>query len=221
MSALIALVGRELRLALRQGTDAAAALAFFALVVVLLPLGIGPEPGVLARIAPGAVWVAALLAVLLSLDRLFAADGEDGSLDLLRLADLPLELTVLAKALAHWLATGLPLLLMAPLLALFLNMPAEAYGPLMLGLLLGTPCLSLIGCVGAALIVGARRGGVLLSLLVLPLYIPVLIFGAGAVEAVLAGLTPRPHLLLLAGILAAAVPLAPIAAAAGLRLALE
>ena len=221
MAALLLLVRRELRLALRQGGDAAMVVAFFVLAVVLFPFGVGPEPQILARIAAGVLWVTALLAALLSLDRLFQADYEDGSLEGLALAALPLEAVVLGKCLAHWLVTGLPLAAIAPLLGLLLAMDSSGFPVLVGAMLLGTPSLSLIGAVGAALSLGARRGGVLLSLLVLPLYIPVLVFGVGAVEAALAGLGPRPHLLILGAIGLAAVPLAPLAAAAALRQALE
>ena len=221
MSRFLRLVARDLRLALRQGSDATIAVMFFVLCVVLFPFGVGPEPNILARIAAGVIWVAALLASLLSLERLFQNDYEDGSLELLSLSPLPLEATVLAKTLAHWLVTGVPLIVAAPLLAVLLNMDAQGFGVLVLTLTLGTPILSLIGAIGAALTLGARRGGVLLSLLILPLYIPVLIFGAGAIDAAINGLTPRPHLLLLAGILAAALPLAPWAGAAALRQAVE
>lgn len=217
MRAFLVLLSRDLRLALRSGGDVAAVLAFFVITVVLFPLGVGPETVLLGRIAAGVVWVAALLATLLALDRLFAQDYEDGSLDLLVLSPLPLEAAVLAKALAHWLLTGLPLILLSPVMAAMLGLEARVWPVLVLSLLLGTPCLSLIGAVGAALTLGARRGGALLALLILPLFIPVLIFGATAVEAVATGLTARPHLLLLAGFLAAALPLAPIACAAALR----
>jgi heme exporter protein B len=215
------LVARDLRLAFRQSGDAATVVAFFMLTVILFPLGVGPEPALLARIAAGILWVTALLAALLSLERLFQADYEDGSLEVLALMPLPLELQVLAKCLAHWLVAGLPLILISPLLALFLHLQPDGYPVLMLSLLLGTPSLTLVGAVGAALSLGARRGGVLLSLLVLPLYIPILIFGVGAVEAATGGVGARPHLLLLGAFLAAALPLAPLAAAAALRLALE
>jgi heme exporter protein B len=217
VSAFLALLSRDLRLAMRSGGDVAAVLAFFVITVVLFPLGVGPELALLGRIAAGVVWVAALLATLLALDRLFAQDYEDGSLDLMMLSPLPLEAVVLAKALAHWLLTGLPLILLSPLMAAMLGLQAGAWPVLALSLLLGTPCLSLIGAVGSALTLGARRGGALLALLILPLFVPVLIFGAAAVEAVATGLTARPHLLLLGGCLAAALPLAPIAAAAALR----
>ncbi len=217
MSGFAALVQRELRLALRHGADMLAVVGFFVLAVVLFPFGLGPEPGILARVAAGVIWVTALLAAMLSLDRLFQHDHEDGSLDLLLLAPLPLEATVLAKTAAHWLATGLPLILASPLLALLLNLPAAGYGALLGAMLLGTPAMSLLGAVGAALTVGARRGGVLVPLLVLPLLIPVLVFGVAAVDAAIMGTGARPHLLLLGAILAAALPLAPVAAAAALR----
>jgi heme exporter protein B len=221
VTSFIALVARDLRLAFRQGGDAAMVIAFFVLTVVLFPFGVGPEPELLQRIAAGIVWVTALLAALLSLERLFQADYEDGSLEALALLPLPLEAQVLAKCLAHWLVTGLPLILVAPLLALLLHLDAAGYPALIAGMALGTPILSLIGAVGAALSLGARRGGVLLSLLVLPLYIPVLIFGVAAVEAEIAGFGARPHLLLLAALLVLAIGLVPFAAAAALRLALE
>lgn len=221
MKGLLRLIARDLRLALRQGADAATAVLFFVLCVVLFPFGIGPEPNILARIAPGVILVAALLASLLSLERLFQADHEDGSLELLALSPLALELVAFAKVAAHWLVTGLPLIVAAPLLAVLLNLGTDGFAVLVLTLVLATPLLSLIGAVGAALTLGARRGGVLLPLLILPLYIPALIFAAAAVDAALAGLSPRPHLLLLGGLLAAALPLAPIAAAAALRAALE
>jgi len=215
------LVQRDLRLALRQGGDAAMVVGFFVLAAILFPFGVGPEPELLSRIAAGIVWVTALLAALLSLERLFQADWEDGSLEALALMPLPLEAQVLAKCLAHWLVTGLPLAATAPLLALLLQLDAAGYPALLASLLLGTPTLSLIGAVGAALSLGARRGGVLLSLLVLPLYIPVLIFGVGAIEAGIGGFGAGPHLLLLGAMLAGALPLAPLAAAAALRQALE
>ena len=221
MSAFRLLVLRDLRLALRQGGDAAMVVAFFVLTVILFPFGVGPEAALLARIAAGILWVTALLAALLSLERLFLADWEDGSLEALALMPLPLEAQVLAKCLAHWLVAGLPLIMVAPLLALLLHLDVAGYPVLLLSLLLGTPSLSLIGAVGAALSLGARRGGVLLSLLVLPLYIPVLIFGVASIEAAIGGFGARPHLLLLGALLAGAVVLAPIAAAAALRQALE
>jgi len=211
------LVMRELRLALRQGTDVAMVISFFVITVTLFPLGVGPEPNILARIAAGVVWVTALLAVMLSLERMFQSDYEDGSVDLLLLTPAPLELVVLAKITAHWLLTGFPLIVTAPVLAALMNMPAAGYGILVATMALATPTLSLIGAVGAALTLGARRGGVLISLLVLPLYIPVLIFAVAAVDASITDLTTRPHLLILGAMLAAALPLAPWAAAAALR----
>ena len=221
MTAFLLLIGHDLRLALRQGSDAALVLAFFVLGIVLFPLGVGPEPELLQRIAPGVLWVMALLAALLSLDRMFQQDYEDGSLEALALAPMPIELLVLAKCCAHWLTTGLPLVLIAPLLAALLHLDGAGYLPLLTAMALGTPTLSLIGAVGAALALGARRASVLLSLLVLPLYIPVLIFGVAAVDQAVAGLASRPHLLMLGAFLAAALPLAPWGAAAALRPALE
>lgn len=221
MSAFLALVRRDLRLALRQGSDAVLVIAFFVLAVVLFPFGVGPEPQLLARISAGIVWVTALLSALLSLDRLFQHDYEDGSLEVLALSPLPLEATVLAKCLAHWLTTGLPLAAMAPALAALLQLEGPGYIPLVVSMALGSPSLSLVGAVGAALSLGARRAGVLLSLLVLPLYIPVLIFGVASVDQAVAGNAIAPHLLILAALLAAALPLAPWAAAAALRPALE
>jgi len=208
-------------LALRQGGDTGLVLGFFVLAVVLFPLGVGPEPAVLRRIAAGIVWVAALLAALLSLDRLFQSDYQDGGLEMLALSSLSLELAVLAKCAAHWVATGLPLALTSPFLALLVDLDPNAIPILTLGLLLGTPALSLIGSVAAALTLGARRQGVLLSLLVLPLYVPPLVFGAGAVEASVAGAGGRAHLLILGALTLAALPLCPWASAAALRQALE
>lgn len=221
MTAFWRLIGRDLRLALRQGMDSFTAVVFFVLAVVLFPFGVGPEPAVLARIAPGVIWVAALLASMLSLERLFQVDYEDGSLELLALAPLPLEAAVVAKIIAHWLTTGLPLIVAAPLLAVLLQMDGAGFVALVAALALGTPLLSLIGAIGAALVLGARRGGVLLSLLILPLYIPVLIFGVAAVDAAVFGFAVRPHLTVLAGLLLAALVLVPWATAAALRQALE
>ena len=220
MNRFFLIVARDLKLSLRRGLDSVMVVSFFILTVVLFPLGVGPEPGVLARISPGVIWVTALLASMLSLERLFQADFEDGSLDLLVLADLPLEVIVLAKSLAHWLTTGLPLMVAAPVLAMLLNMSGEGFAALILAMLLGTPCLTLIGAIGAALTVGARRGSGLLSLLVLPLYIPVLIFGVAAVDAAIGGLAVRPYMLLGALLLVMLV-LAPLASAAALRQAVE
>ena len=221
MSAFTALLTRDLRLAFRQGGDVANVVAFFALAVILFPFGVGPDPDLLARISAGVLWVTALLAALLSLERLFESDYHDGSLEALVLMPVPLEIQVLAKCAAHWLTTGLPLTIVAPVLALVLHFDAAGYPALVAALLLGTPVLSLIGAIGAALTLGARRAGVLLSLLVLPLYIPVLIFGVAASEAAALGLESRPHLLLLAALFATSLALAPWAAAAALRQALE
>ena len=215
------LLRRDLLLVVRQGSDALITLAFYLLAVVMFPFGIGPEPELLARIAAGLLWTMALFAALISLDRLFQQELEDGGLEQLALSPLALEWSFLAKALAHFLATGLPLLIAAPLLALLLHMATPAIPVLVLALALGGPALTLVGAIGAALTLGARRGAVLLPLLVLPLYIPVLIFGVGAVDAAATGLSARPHLLLLAAYLLAALPLAPLAGAAALRLALE
>lgn len=221
MSGFLAVVGRDLRLAMRQGSDAALVLIFFVLAVLLFPFGVGPEPNILARISTGVLWVTALLAALLSLERLFVAEQEDGSLDQLALLPIPLPIVALAKVVAHWLLTGLPLILLSPLLAVALGMDAAGYPVLILALALGTPTLSLVGGLGAALTLGARRAGALLALLVLPLYIPVLIFGVAAVDAALAGLTVGPHLAILGALLLAAIPLCPWATAAALRQAIE
>ena len=220
-AAFVGLFCRDLRLALRHGGDTGLVLAFFVLSVVLFPFGVGPEPEVLARLAPGILWVAALLAALLSLDRLFLPDYEDGELDLVALSPLPLELAALAKCAAHWASTGVPLALVSPALAFVVDLEPRAIGTLFASLLIGTPALSLIGGVAAALTLGARRQGVLLSLLVLPLYVPPLVFGAGAVEASAFGTGPRVDLLLLGALTLAALPLCPWAAAAALRQALE
>ena len=210
MSAFLAIFRRDLRLAWRQGGDSALVLAFFVLAVALFPLGVGPEPEVLGRIAAGILWVAALLAALLSLDRLFQPDYEDGALDQIALSPLPLELAVLAKGAAHWVGTGLPLALISPALALLVDLDPRVIPTLVLSLLIGTPALSLIGGVAAALSLGARRQGVLLSLLVLPLYVPPLVFGAGAVEASAIGTGARADLLILGALSLAALPLCPL-----------
>ena len=215
------LIGRELTLALRGGIGTLMTVVFFVIAVTLFPLGVGPELGLLSRIAPGAIWVAALLAALLSLDRLFVADHEDGSLEQLMLGSLPLELVVLAKTVAHWLTTGLPLAVAAPVLALLLNISTDGLVILIVSLLLGTPILSLIGAVGAALTVSLRRGGALIALLVLPLYVPVLIFGVGAVEGAVLDIGVHANLSILAGGLVGALVLGPLAAAAALRMTVE
>lgn len=218
---MIALLVRDLRLAIRAGGGFGLGLAFFLIVVVLVPFGVGPEAQVLGRIAPGILWVAALLAALLSLDRIFALDFEDGALPLMATSPLPLEGIALAKTLAHWITTGLPLTLAAPALGVLLNMAGPAYPYLFLSLLLGTPALSMIGTFGAALTVGLRRGGLLLSLLVLPLYMPTLIFGAEAVRRGSEGLAATTPLLMLAGITAGTLALLPFATAAALRVNLR
>ncbi len=218
---MIALLARDLRLAVRAGGGFGLALAFFLIVTVLVPLGVGPDGPTLARIAPGILWVAALLACLLSLDRIFALDHEDGSLDLLATAPIPLEGVVSVKALAHWVVTGLPVTFAAPALGLLLNLPPAAMPMLVAALAIGTPALSVIGTFGAALTVGLKRGGLLLSLLVLPLYIPTLIFGAEVVKRAVEGLDPVTPLLLLAGITAGSVALLPFASAAALRVNLR
>lgn len=221
MRRFVEIVHRDLRLALRQGSDSIMVVTFFVLTVVLFPFGLGPEVNLLERTSAGVLWVTALLASMLSLDRLFLADYEDGSLELLALTPTALEVLVIGKVVAHWLTTGLPLMVAAPLLAVLLHMHADGFATLLLTMALGTPTLSLIGAMGAALVLGARRGGVLLSLLVLPLYIPVLIFGVGAIDAAVQGLPSNGLLLMLGGVLLAALPLAPWAAAAALRQALE
>ena len=221
MSRVLDILRRDLRLAMRQGVDSLMAVVFFILAVVLFPLGVGPEANILARIAAGVIWVAALLASMLSLERLFQTDYEDGSLELLALSPVALELVVLAKVVAHWLTTGVPLMVAAPVLAILLDMDIAGFAVLIVALGLGTPTMSLIGGVGAALILGARRGGVLLSLLVLPLYIPILIFGVAAVDAAIYDFPVRPHLMILSGLLIGAVALCPWAAVASLRQSLD
>jgi heme exporter protein B len=217
MSRYFGLFRRELLLSVRQGGEIGLALGFFILAVVLFPLGVGPEAEILRRIAPGIVWVAALLAAVLSLDRLFAGDHADGGLDLLALSAMPLEGAVIVKCAAHWVTTGLPLAVISPFLGLLLDMDVLSILILMGGLIIGTPGLSLLGAIAAALTLGSRRPGVLSSLIVLPLYLPMLIFGAGAVEAGATGAGARSHLLLLGALSLAALPLAPLATAAALR----
>lgn len=220
MRAFLALLARDLRLAVRLGGGGGMAVFFFLVVIALLPLGIGPDRELLARVAPGMLWVALLLAALLTLDRLFQADYEDGSLDLLSMGSLPLELVVVAKALGHWLTTGLPLVVVTPLLGVLLNLPGEAYAPLILAMLIGTPALSFLGAIGAALTVGVRRGGLLASLLVLPFYVPVLIFGTGAANAASGGFSGeagQQSLILLAAVALSSFVLGPLGGAAALR----
>lgn len=221
LQVMLAIVRRDLNLALRRKNDSLSALFFFIVVASLFPLGIGPEPTLLAIIAPGMVWIAALLAAMLSLGRLFADDFQDGTLDQLVLAAIPLPLAVLSKTTAHWISSGLILTIASPILAIQFNLDSQSTLVLMLSLLIGTPLLSLIGSIGAALTLATRGGGMLLSLLVLPLVIPVLIFGAGAVDAHQAGLPIDGHFYLLGAMLAIALFFAPIATAASLRIAVE
>lgn len=221
MNAILAVVQRDLLVVVRRKSEVLTALFFFVIVSSLFPLGIGPEPGLLRKIAPGVLWVGALLATMLALQRMFAADHADGTLEQMAISPSPLVGLVIGKIAAHWLVSGLPLVLMAPVLGLQFDLDAGALGVLMLALLLGTPVLSLVGAIGAALTLGVRGGGVLLSLLVLPLFVPVLIFGAGAVESHIAGLGAGGHLSLLAALLALSVFFAPWAATAALRIALE
>ncbi len=212
---------RDLLLALRRRSDVATTLFFFLIVSSLFPLGIGPEPAVLSSIAPGVLWVAALLAGMLSLTRLFATDYSDGCLEQMLLAPQPLAVLVTAKILAHWLVCGLPVVLLAPIIGLQYALPGDALLVLVLALLLGTPALSLIGAIGAALTLGVRGSGLLIALLVLPLYIPILIFGAGAVAASQHGMSAEAHLSLLAACSLLALVLAPLATAAALRISVE
>lgn len=218
---ILTVIRRDLLLAYRRRADVLTTLFFFVIVVSLFPLGVGPEMKTLRLIAPGVVWVAALLASMLSLQRLFAADYQDGTLEQMLLAPQPLAVIVFGKIIAHWMVSGLPLALMAPLLGLQFDLPPEALLVLFAALLLGTPVLSLIGAIGAALTLGVRGGGVLLSLLVLPLYIPALIFGAGAVEAYIAGVSPEGHLSLLAALLIFSGLATPWVTALALRIAME
>jgi heme exporter protein B len=221
MNAILAIIRRDLLLAMRRKSEVLTALFFFIIVVSLFPLGIGPEAALLRKIAPGILWVAALLATMLGLARLFAPDHADGTLEQMVLSPTPLGLLIAGKIAAHWMTTGLPLVLLAPILGIQFDLDAGALGILVLALLLGTPLLSLIGAIGAALTLGVRGGGVLLSVLVLPLYVPALIFGAGAVEAHISGLGAGGHLSLLAALLVLAAFFAPWATTAALRIALE
>ena len=221
MKPFINIIRHELKLILRQGMDSMMIVMFFIIVVILFPFGVGPEPNMLSKISAGVIWVAALLASILSLDRVYQTDFEDGCLELLITQPLALELIVAAKITTHWLTTGLPLIVAAPCLALLLNMDAGGFLVLVLSLFIGTPTLSLIGSIGAALTLGARRSGVLLSLLILPLYIPVLIFGISAIDAALAGLTWRAHVLIQSGLLIGVLPLSLWASSAALRQAVR
>ncbi len=218
---MIGLLKRDLRLAVRAGGGFGLALAFLLIVTVLVPFGVGSDGSTLALIAPGILWVGALLSCLLSLDRVLATDWEDGSLELLVTSPLPLEALVAVKALAHWLTTGLPLTIAAPILAVLLNLPDPGYLWLLASLVVGTPALSMIGTFGAALTVSLKRGGLLLSLLVLPLYVPTLIFGADTVRRAVEGLPPGTSLVLLAGITAGSIAVLPFAASAALRVNLR
>ncbi len=220
-TAFFALLKRDLRLAYRHRNELLNPLFFFILVVTLFPLGTTPEKQLLLTMAPGVIWVAALLAAMLSLDSLFRADYEDGTLEQILISPHPLPVMVLAKIISHWLVTGFPMILLAPLLGIFMFMPEEGILALMLTLVIGTPILSLVGAIGMALTVGLRRGGMLLSLLVLPLYIPILIFSANAVDAHLAGMAIKGQIYFLSAMLTLAVTLAPVATAAALRISLE
>lgn len=220
-SVLFAVLRREVALALRQKGEVLTPLVFFIVIASLFPLGVGPESALLLRMAPGVLWVSALLAAMLSLQRMFASDYADGSLEQMLLSPTPLTLLVAAKALSHFVLSGLPLVLVAPVLGLQFGLDGRALGILMLSLLLGTPTLSLIGSIGASLTLGVRGAGVLLSLLILPLYIPVLIFGAGAVEADASGLGASGHLSLLAALLVLSLFFAPLATTAALKISLE
>lgn len=217
MKLLYALLKRDLALAFRQGGGVGTALGFFLTVVVLLPIGLGPDQALLQRLAPGALWIALLLSVLLSADRIFQQDYEDGSLDLMAMAPAPLEMTALTKSIAHWLSTSLPLAIAAPLLGFLLNLDPLAIAPLAAAMALGSIALSMLAAIGAAVTVGLRRGGLLVSLLVLPLYVPVLIFGVSASTAGMAPNLALPSLMILAALALASLVLAPIAAAAALR----
>ncbi len=216
-----AILCRDVKLAFRQGGGVGLGVAFFLMIIVLLPLGIGPDLALLERIAPGILWVALLLASLLSFDRLFHADFEDGTLDILMNGPIPLELVVLAKALAHWLTTGLVLVIVAPGLGFMLNLPVDVFAPLLITMLVGTPGLSLIGAIGAGLTISVRRGGLLMSILVLPLFVPILIFGISAVSEATIGLSPfGPSFMILCALTLATIVLAPVAAAAAIRASL-
>lgn len=217
-AAFASVLRRDLLLALRSRSELSLPVMFYIMVVTMVPLAVSPDPATLSELAPGVIWVAALLATLLSLDRLFRSDFDDGSLDLMLLSPAPMPLLVVAKVLAHWLSTGAPLVLITPLLALLLALPMQALPALLASLALGTPVLSLVGAVGVALTVGLRRGGALLALLVLPLYVPVLIFGANAVSAAADGLPATGQLYMLGAFLVLSMTLAPLAAAGALRI---
>ena len=215
------LLRRDLLLALRNRAELANPILFFVLVITLFPLAIGPEPNLLARIAPGIIWVAALLASMLSLDGIFRSDFEDGTLEQMLLSAHPVPILVLAKVTAHWLVTGLPLFMIAPLLAMMLGLDESAYGVLMLTILLGTPVLSLIGSIGVALTIGLRKGGIILSLLVLPLYVPVLIFSSSAIDVAASGLPATAQISMMLAFLFLSLSLSPVATAAALRMSMS
>lgn len=222
MSPLAALIRRDLTLALRQGGGAGLAIGFFLIVVALYPLSVGPDLNLLARLAPGLLWAALLLAALLSLERIFQADFEDGSLDIIATGPLPLELVAAAKAFSHWLTTGVPLAIAAPLIGVMLNLPADAMLPLMATMLAGTPAVSFVGAVGAALTIALKRGGLVTAILVLPLYVPVLIFAVAAANAAITGPAPfAAPFLILTALSLASMALAPFAAGAALKTALQ
>ena len=221
IGALRIAIYRDLLLAMRRPADVYTAVAFFIITVSLFPLGMNPEPGMLRTIAPGVIWVAALLASMLALPRMFASDHADGTLEQMLLSAAPLGALVVAKVIAHWIVSGLPLVIVSPVLAIQYDLPAESLGVLVLSLLLGTPVMSFIGAIGAALTLGLRAAGVLLSILVLPLYVPVLILGTGAVDMVAAGMDAHAHFLLIGALLIGAAVLAPWATAAALRVSAE
>ena len=221
LSLALSIIARDVKLSFRHGSASTMVVGFFVMVVTMFPFAIGPEQNILQRISVGVIWVAALLSCLLSLDRMFQTDYEDGSLDQFVLSPVPLELVVLAKCVAHWLTTSLPLIIITPILGIMMNLPDGAYLPLILTMLIGTPALSFIGGIGAALTVTLRREGTLLSLLILPLYIPVLIFGVLAVKATIGGYPATEHLMLLSGFTLFSAAITPWAAAAAIRTGLE
>lgn len=221
LNSMMKIVRRELLIAFRRQADIFNPLWFFIIVITLFPLSIGPEPNLLARISAGIVWVAALLSALLSLERLFKDDFQDGSLEQMMLMPIPLQLVVMAKIIAHWLLTGLPLIIISPLLAILLSLDGDTWVAVVLTLLVGTPTLSFIGAIGVALTVGLQKGGVLLSLLVLPLYIPILIFATSAIDAASLGVAYNGQLALLAAMLAGAMTLTPFAISAALRVSVN
>ncbi len=221
MSPYFTIIKRDLLLSYRQGADLMMVLAFFLIASALFPLAVGPDPIILSRIASGIIWVLALLSVILSLDRIFHNDYQDGALEQMAISPQSLYLIILAKIIAHWITTGIPLIILSPIIAIMLNLDNNAFITMILSLAIGTPILSLIGAIGAALSLGARRAGLLVAMLVLPLYIPILIFAISAIDASINNFPVRPHLLLLAAILATALPLAPLAATASIRQAFE